>query len=62
MYYNTKYNTIQNIYVFSCKKYIVQLKACWFGRSRWLGRKIGRLSGAKTNGGSKGAVAKISHS
>ena len=23
MYYNTKYNTIQNIYVFSCKKYII---------------------------------------
>ena len=43
MYYNTKYNTIQNIYVFSCKKYIVQLKACWFGRSRWIGRNIGRF-------------------
>ena len=48
MYYNTKYNTIQNIYVFSCKKYIVQLKACWFGRSRWIGRNIGRMTGAKT--------------
>lgn len=42
MYYNTKYNTIQNIYVFSCKKYISYLKACLFGRLRWLGRKIGR--------------------
>ena len=48
MYYNTKYNTIQNIYVFSCKKYISCLKACWFGRLRWLGRKIGRMTGAKT--------------
>ena len=48
MYYNTKYNTIQNTYVFSCKKYIICLKACLFGRLRWLGRKIGRMTGAKT--------------
>lgn len=60
MYYNTKYNTIHNIYVFSCKKYIICLKACLFGRFRWLGRKIGRITGAKTKGGSKSVLGKKS--
>ena len=49
MYYNTKYNTIQNTYVFSCKKYIICLKACLFGRLRWLGRKIGRPDWCENN-------------